>query len=209
METKFTTKEVTTAAMVPASLLGGRGCPFDAEATELPAALFDTARLQGRYDAWSDLMNRDLVPALSRWWTKPYGSRTDMARTILDEASRAGLDPLLGAALIKRMAAFNPKNLDGSRRMLLPVSPETLDAIKLQVLGAKSFCVDPYGFRWNMRAGFMVLRGQLDLAGGDVRAALAAYQATHFDVEARGAPDLPNEILIIAKDFKRKAGDPP
>ncbi len=121
---------------------------------------------------------------------------------VLAEAQRAHLDPLLLYALMRQESLFDPYAVSSARaRGLMQIIPPTAQAIA-QALG------QPYRETWmdrpqvNIAFGVYYLARQRDRFGGNLWAALAAYNggpanAARWWEQARGDPDLFYERIIL------------
>lgn len=129
--------------------------------------------------AWQLLSSRSIRPAPV--WGVPYADAINRA------ASRHGLDPSLVAAVVAAESDFHPEAVSprGARGLMQLVPAAWREA-------APAECAhDPCAFQpsANLEAGTRYLRRLLDRFGGDVRLALAAYNAGPSAVASyRGLP---------------------
>lgn len=99
----------------------------------------------------------------------PTADRAEIAQIIAYEARRYGVDPALIRAMVEvesgfKVAAVSPKGAQG----LMQIMPGTAKDLKLK---------DSFDAAKNIEAGTRYLRQLLDRFGGDVKLALAAYNA--------------------------------
>lgn len=122
------------------------------------------------------------------------GSGSSYDQTIRIAADYHGLDPLLVKAVIRVESAFNPKAVSSKgAKGLMQLMPDTL-----QDLGV----TDPFHPRENIMAGTRYLRMMLDRFDGEVRLALAAYNAGPSTVRRYGdVPPFPETQNYIRRVF--------
>ena len=116
----------------------------------------------------------------------PYGS------LIVAAGQRYGIDPALIAAIIQAESGFNPH----------AVSPAGAKGL-MQLMDATAAGLgvsDPFDPAQNVDGGARYLRDMLARFGGDLRLALAAYNAGPLAVEqAGGVPDYPETQAYVSK----------
>jgi hypothetical protein len=124
--------------------------------------------------AWSALAHRvyDEVDARARGLDARQRAR--VARALVEEATRTGLDPRLVLAVIHVESSFDPTAVSragavGLMQLLLPTMLQEVSRSRLP-------SADPLDPAANVRAGVSYLRRLLD-AFGDVELALMAYNA--------------------------------
>lgn len=110
-------------------------------------------------------------------YAPPAGRAGDYGQTILDLAARHRLDPLLIRAVMLAESA-------GNRRALSPKG--AIGLMQLMPATARRFGVDPRDPHQNIAGGARYLRWLLDYFGGDVRLALAGYNAGEKAVDRHG-----------------------
>ncbi len=139
-------------------------------------------------------------------------SRARVARTILEEASRAGVDPLVVVAVIRVESSFDPGAVSpagavGLMQLLVPTMREE-EARSRLAMG------DPRDPAANVRAGVRYLR-RLVVAFVDVDLALMAYNAGPARIRRHlRAGAIPARLLAYARTVDMEAsrmrvpGDP-
>lgn len=123
----------------------------------------------------------------------PKGAdRAQIAAIIAKEAGRYGLDPSLVTAMVEvesgfQVKAVSPKGAQG----LMQIMPGTAQDLKLK---------DSFDAQKNIEAGSRYLRQLLDRFGGNVRLALAAYNAGPGTVSrCGGVPNISETKSYIEK----------
>jgi soluble lytic murein transglycosylase-like protein len=122
-----------------------------------------------------------LRPAPRRSWGQPALAPRELRERIVDHALAQDLDPRLVEILIRVESAFNSRAVSHQGAMgLMQLMPETAGDLGVE----NAFDVDE-----NLRGGTTYLRQLLDRFDGDLRLALAGYNAGPGAVEKyRGVP---------------------
>ncbi len=103
---------------------------------------------------------------------------------VTGHAENYGLDPALLAAVIYRESKFDPNAVSSSGAIgLMQLLPDTAKGIAQYTGGAKFRVADLYDPEINVRYGAFYLRRLLRKYDGDVRLALAAYNAGQANVD--------------------------
>jgi soluble lytic murein transglycosylase-like protein len=120
-------------------------------------------------------------PAPQRRWGQPVAAPRELRQRITDHALAQDLDPRLVEALIRAESAFNSRALSHKGAMgLMQLMPETADDLGVE---------NAFDVEQNLRGGTAYLRQLLDRFDGDVKLALAGYNAGPGAVEKyRGVP---------------------
>lgn len=137
-------------------------------------------------------------------WRVPYVLAEPYREMIFTIASREGVDPALVQALIAVESAFNPRAISPKGAIgLMQLMPQTASRYGVS---------DPFDPQENVTAGIRYLRDLLRLFGGDLRKALAAYNAGENAVLMyRGIPPYRETSEYVQKVLARyrPAEEPP
>jgi hypothetical protein len=141
--------------------------------------------------------NRDLrvMKPATRTPIRP-GSGADY-RSLIDGAAReAGLHPDLVYAVAAVESSFDPHaTSEKGAQGLMQLMPETADRFGVR---------DPFDPQQNVRGGTLFLRHLLDLFDGDLRLALAAYNAgENIVLSMRRVPPYEETRTYVSKVMKR------
>jgi soluble lytic murein transglycosylase-like protein len=110
-------------------------------------------------------------------------SDSDVSNWIASAAAAHQIKPELLRAVIRQESAFRPCAISPKGAMgLMQLMPETAEQFRVE---------DPFDPAQNVLAGARYLKQLLDRFGGDVRLALAAYNAGPARVEGKQIPDIP------------------
>ena len=136
------------------------------------------------------------------------GANTPFAAEIDAAAAKYGVDPALLRGLIKAESGFNPKaGSHAGAQGLMQLMPATARALG---------CNDPWNPAQNIDAGTRYLKQQLDRFGGDVKLALAAYNAGPGAVQRYGGvppyaetQNYVQKVQAYAEEYRRQAASSP
>jgi soluble lytic murein transglycosylase len=112
---------------------------------------------------------------------------------IRQQAAEKGVDAALIAAVIYSESKFSDSTSSAGARGLMQITPETAKDIERHSGGTTFKLGDLSDPEINIRYGTYRLRELLDRYGGDVVAALAAYNAGPTNVDRWGGSDLSTE----------------
>jgi soluble lytic murein transglycosylase len=118
---------------------------------------------------------------------------------IRQQADEKGLDPALIAGVIYAESKFRDQTSEAGARGLMQVTPATARAIARQSGGTAFVTEDLADPDINIRYGTYHLRDLLDAYGGNLVAALAAYNAGGGNVDRWGGSELELEGIRFAE----------
>ena len=130
---------------------------------------------QGEREARAAMVRRVHAQVAARMRAETPNVRRRLAQAIITEAERARLDPLLVLALIHVESSFDPQAVSeaGARGLMQLLEPTMRRELERSGLAA----ADPHDPVANVQAGVRYLKRLIDAFGGNVDAALMAYNA--------------------------------
>ena len=134
----------------------------------------------------------------TRLASRRHPASGEIARMVRDMAPRYQLDPNLVLAVVEAESGFNPKALSPKNAQgLMQLIPAT----------AQRFGVaDVWDPEQNLRGGMAYLRWLLDYFEGDVKLALAGYNAGEKAVDRHGGVPPYQETQSYVKRIRRRLG---
>jgi len=130
--------------------------------------------------------------------SRPHPASGEVARMIRSMAPRYRLDPNLVLAVVEAESGFNPKALSPKNAQgLMQLIPETAERFGVR---------DVWDPEQNLRGGMAYLRWLLDRFEGDVKLALAGYNAGENAVERHGGVPPYQETQSYVKRIMRRLG---
>lgn len=154
-------------------------------------------RQNGRAIDPASLLSATAVPVPSSGLLQlPYG------QLIVHTAQRYGLDPALLAAMVKVESGFDPRAVSpAGAKGLLQLMDATARALGVQ---------DPFDPAQNLEGGARYFRQLLERFGGDVRLALAAYNAGPGAVQRAGGippyPETQRYVELVLATWRQFGG---
>jgi soluble lytic murein transglycosylase-like protein len=127
---------------------------------------------------------------------------SESAPLVRAAAARHQLNPELIKAVIRQESGFKPCVVSGKGAMgLMQLMPETADSLK---------ATDPFDPAQNIEAGARYLKQMLERFKGDIRLALAAYNAGPEKVDGPkpAVPDIPETRAYVDSIYSALHGEP-
>jgi hypothetical protein len=130
--------------------------------------------------------------------SREYPATGEVARLVRALAPKYALDPNLVLALIEVESNFNPKAVSPKNAQgVMQLIPETAERFGVR---------DVWDVEQNIRGGMAYLRWLLDYFGGDVKRALAGYNAGEKAVERHGGIPPYAETQAYVQRIMRRIG---
>jgi soluble lytic murein transglycosylase-like protein len=168
--------------------------------TLVPAAAGEQIYYRRNADGTLEITNvpdaKDLRPMHPEWRPSNPGSGVKYKDMIYRTAREQGVHPELAYAVAAVESSFDPRALSPKGAIgLMQLMPDTAERFGV---------ADPFDPTENVRGGVRYLRYLLDLFDGDVRLALAAYNAGENAVLALGrVPPYQETRLYVSKVIRR------
>jgi len=133
---------------------------------------------------------------------QPAGTTQEIKEMIATAAREAGIDPVLFDALVGQESSYNPNAVSrAGAQGLAQLMPKTAASLGV---------TDPFDPAQNLRGGAKYLAQMMKQFGGDVRLALAAYNAGPGAVKrAGGVPPIPETQHYVKTILGRIGGGNP
>jgi hypothetical protein len=131
-------------------------------------------------------------PLMSVRSARRHKAPPEISRIVAEESARARVDANLVMAIIEAESDFNPQAVSvRNAQGLMQLMPET---------AARFRVTDTFDPRENIRGGVAYLRWLLDRFAGDLKLALAAYNAGENAVTiGGGVPNYPETVRYVAE----------
>jgi hypothetical protein len=131
-------------------------------------------------------------PLVSLRSARRHNAPPEISRIVAQESARARVDANLVMAIIAAESDFNPQAVSvRNAQGLMQLMPET---------AARFSVTDTFDPRQNIRGGAAYLRWLLDRFAGDLKLALAAYNAGENAVTmGGGVPNFPETVRYVAE----------
>jgi soluble lytic murein transglycosylase-like protein len=131
-------------------------------------------------------------PSMSLRSARRHNAPPEISRIVAQESARARVDANLVMAIIAAESDFNPQAVSmRNAQGLMQLMPET---------AARFRVTDTFDPRQNIRGGAAYLRWLLDRFAGDLKLALAAYNAGENAVSmGGGVPNFPETVRYVAE----------
>ena len=132
--------------------------------------------------------------------SRPHPASGEIARMVRTMAPKYNLDPNLVLAVVEAESGFNPKAVSPKNAQgLMQLIPATAERFGVQ---------DVWDAEQNLRGGMAYLRWLLDRFEGDVKLALAGYNAGEGAVERHGGVPPYEETRPYVKRIMLRLGAP-